>query len=79
MFRQLRGGTRNRHQSGRSDLDLNAELEIIGAKVDLTALEAGFVAAAKSYSGRKGISYAAWRAVGVSPGVLKRAGISRSS
>ena len=47
--------------------------------VDLTALEAGFVAAAKSYSGRKGISYAAWRAVGVSPGVLKRAGISRSS
>lgn len=60
-------------------LDLNTELETIGAKVDLTALETEFVAAAKSYSERKGISYAAWRAVGVSPGVLKRAGISRSS
>lgn len=68
-----------RVQLVQEQLDLNTELETIGAKVDLTALEAEFVAAAKSYSERKGISYAAWRAVGVSPGVLKRAGISRSS
>jgi hypothetical protein len=60
-------------------LDLSAELEGMSANVDLAALEAEFVVAAKGYSQRKGISYAAWRAVGVPPGVLKKAGISRSS
>ena len=45
----------------------------------LSALEADFVSAARSYSERKGISYAAWRAVGVPPAVLKKAGISRTS
>jgi len=37
------------------------------------------IAAAKSSSEREGISYAAWRAGGVSPGMLERAGISRSA
>jgi len=60
-------------------LDLNAELEALGTKVDLTGLEQEFVAAAGPYSSRKGISYAAWRELGVEPAVLKRAGISRSS
>ena len=60
-------------------LDLATELAMMNAKVDLEALEADFVAAAKGYSRRKGISYAAWRAVGVSPAVLKKAGISRGS
>mgnify|MGYP001501968276 CR=1 FL=1 len=60
-------------------LDLNAELEVASNKVDLTGLEKEFVAAAKAYSSRKGISYAAWRELGVEPAVLKRAGISRSS
>ena len=32
-----------------------------------------------AYSARKGISYAAWRELGVEPAVLKKAGISRSS
>jgi hypothetical protein len=59
-------------------LDLNAELEALGAKVDLSGLEAEFVEAAGAYSSRKGISYAAWRELGVEPAVLKRAGISRS-
>lgn len=68
-----------RVQLVQEQLDLTSELEAIGAKVDLTALEADFISAAKSYSERKGISYAAWRAVGVSPGVLKKAGISRSA
>jgi len=68
-----------RVQLVQEQLDLNAELETMGAKVDISALEADFVAAAKSYSERKGISYAAWRAVGVSPAILKKAGISRSS
>jgi hypothetical protein len=59
-------------------LDLNAELEAFGTKVDLSGLEAEFVEAAGAYSSRKGISYAAWRELGVEPAVLKRAGISRA-
>ena len=60
-------------------LDLTAELEAADVKVDLTELEAEFVSAAADYSGRKGISYAAWRELGVDASVLKRAGIGRSS
>lgn len=60
-------------------LDLTAELETAEAKVDLSELEQGFVDAAAAYSARKGISYAAWRELGVDAAVLKRAGISRSS
>jgi hypothetical protein len=60
-------------------LDLKAELEAAGAKVDLTGLEQDFVGAAAAYSQRKGISYAAWRELGVEPAVLKRAGIKRTS
>lgn len=60
-------------------LDLHAELDATGEKVDLSGLEQEFVDAAAAYSARKGISYAAWRELGVEPGVLKRAGISRSS
>lgn len=60
-------------------LDLTSELESAGAKVDLSELEADFVDAAAAYSARKGISYAAWRELGVDAAVLKRAGISRSS
>jgi hypothetical protein len=33
---------------------------------------------AAEYGQRKGISYAAWRELGVSPAVLKRAGITRA-
>jgi uncharacterized protein YicC (UPF0701 family) len=59
-------------------LDLQDELEHANAKVDLTELETEFVRAAADYSARKGISYAAWRELGVEAAVLKRAGISRS-
>lgn len=59
-------------------LDLKLELDAAGEKVDLTGLEQEFVDAAAAYSARKGISYAAWRELGVEPAVLKRAGISRS-
>lgn len=58
-------------------MDLEAELEKIENKPDLTALENDFVDAAKPYSERKGISYAAWRELGVEAAVLKRAGITR--
>ena len=60
-------------------LDLTAELEAAGETVDLSGLEQEFVDAAAAYSKRKGISYAAWRELGVEPAVLKRAGISRTS
>ena len=47
--------------------------------VDLSALEAGFATHAAAYGGRRGISYAAWREVGVSSATLKSAGIRRST
>lgn len=59
-------------------LDLTAELDRAGTSIDLAALEQGFVDAAAAYSRRKGISYAAWRQLGVEASVLKRAGIKRS-
>jgi hypothetical protein len=60
-------------------MDLEAELESSDNGVDLVALERGFVAHAKDYSNRKGISYTAWRTVGVSPTTLKAAGIPRTN
>lgn len=44
---------------------------------DVAALEQDFIKVAAEYGRRKGISYAAWREVGVAPAVLKEAGISR--
>ena len=57
--------------------DLTAELEAMGTSVDISALEDAFVAVAKAYGERKGISYGSWREVGVSAATLSRAGISR--
>lgn len=47
--------------------------------INIEELENGFVQVAAGYSQRKGISYAAWREIGVAADVLKRSGISRSS
>ena len=58
-------------------LDLTKELATMGAQVDLASLEEAFVSVAASYSKRQGISYAAWRDVGVPPAVLTRAGVTR--
>jgi len=62
-------------------LDLESELEALTAArtVNMEALEKGFVRHAASYGGRRGISYAAWREVGVSAATLKSAGIRRST
>ncbi|HEY9555787.1 MAG TPA: hypothetical protein VIR58_03570 [Acidimicrobiales bacterium] len=60
-------------------LDLTSELAAFDDAVDLPELEQGFVDAAAAYSQRKGITYAAWRELGMEPAVLKRAGITRSS
>ncbi len=60
-------------------IDLGAELATMGNHVDMTVLEADFVKVAKAYGERTGVSYAAWRAVGVTPATLKAAGITRGA
>jgi hypothetical protein len=58
-------------------MDLERELASNGNAVDLKGLEDEFAAAAAPYGARKGITYAAWRQLGVDPAVLRRAGIKR--
>lgn len=60
-------------------LDLVNELEAMSADDGMADLEDDFVAIAAKYGNRQGISYAAWREVGVQPDVLRRAGITRSA
>ena len=59
-------------------MNLESELSIAEEPVNIPAFEKGFVKVAKGYGARKGISYSAWRAVGVSAPVLQRAGIPRT-
>ena len=61
-------------------INLETDLEALqqAESVDLSALEAGFATHAAAYGGRRGISYAAWREVGVSSTTLKSAGIRRN-
>jgi hypothetical protein len=60
-------------------LDLQAELSSMDNTVDLTALEAEFVKVARTYGERTGVSYTAWRTVGVSAALLKAAGVPRTA
>ena len=62
-------------------INLETDLEALqqAGSVDLSALEAGFATHAAAYGGRRGISYAAWREVGVSSTTLKSAGIRRNT
>ena len=60
-------------------IDLQAELDAGEETVDLEGVEQAFVKAAKGYSERKGISYAAWREAGVPAAVLRSAGIARTT
>lgn len=59
-------------------IDLEAEIASLGQDGgrDLSELEAGFVAAAKSYSERKGITPQAWIQGGVPRSVLRQAGLT---
>jgi hypothetical protein len=57
---------------------LESELAHTGETVDLASLEKSFIKVARPYGERKGISYSAWRTVGVSASVLQQAKISRS-
>ena len=58
-------------------MDLEHELATMEEKVDISEFEAEFVKVAKSYSDRRGISYAAWREAGIDAAILKKAGVSR--
>jgi len=60
-------------------IDIKTQLEQLADAADIEALEEGFVEYAKAYSARKGITYAAWRELGVPAAVLKRAGIGRGA
>lgn len=59
-------------------MDLYAQLKAV-ARSSLEELEQEFVCAAGSYSLRKGITYEAWREVGVDDSVLARAGLTPGS
>lgn len=61
-----------------SKLDIVRSLASMEEARDMTELESEFVAHAKSYSERKGISYTAWRQSGVPAEVLRRAGIGQT-
>jgi hypothetical protein len=58
-------------------LDLQRELKMMKTKVDLLSIEKKFLRVAKRFSERNNITFDAWREVGVTPEVLKRAGIER--
>jgi len=76
---QLSGaGALQRLQLVQERMDLESELASSEESVDIASLEKGFVKVAKGYGARKGISYSAWRAVGVSASVLEKAGIGRA-
>jgi hypothetical protein len=59
--------------------DLRNALAQRNGKVDLATAEREFVKVARGYGERKGISYATWREAGVSPSVLAKARIARTS
>ncbi|MDX1510113.1 MAG: hypothetical protein R3249_02095 [Nitriliruptorales bacterium] len=59
-------------------LDLEDRLAAAADEPDLAALEEEFVAHAAAYSDRKGISWAAWRELGVPAATLKQAGVRRT-
>jgi hypothetical protein len=60
-------------------MNLTNELASVDNSVDMQAIEDEFVAAAAPYGARKGITYAAWRSMGVDPAVLRRANVKRGS
>ncbi len=59
-------------------IDLIDELENFDRTVDIDALESAFIEVGKAYAERRGISYAAFRELGIEAGILKKAGISRA-
>ena len=60
-------------------LNLQDELNGFDNGPDITALEDDFTRVARGYAERKGITYAAFRQIGVPAATLKKAGISRAA
>ncbi len=58
-------------------LDAERRLAELEQSTDRESLERDFIEVAKSYSERRGITYSAWREVGVPAAVLREAGITR--
>ncbi len=58
--------------------DLKASISTTEVAIDITALEKDFIAVAKEYGQRKGISYTTWREMGVPRAVLQKASITRA-
>jgi hypothetical protein len=58
--------------------DLEVELGQKDSGDELASFEKEFIAIAADFSRRKGISYSSWRDAGVTPSVLRAAGISRT-
>jgi|SRR5579863_299077 len=58
--------------------DLEEERSKLGVGQDGKAKENAFVKVARRFGERKGITYGAWREIGVPPRVLQRAGIPRT-
>ena len=56
-------------------IDLQKAIDAAEQNIDIAELEEAFVSIAASYSERKGISYQAWREVGVTAAVLRQAGV----
>lgn len=56
-------------------MDLRAELDAMGKKVDSSQLRAGFVQAAGRYAASKGLTKSAFKLMGVPPEDLRDAGI----
>ncbi len=59
-------------------LDAEDQLASLADSEDIEGLERDFIEVARSYSDRKGISYAAWRESGVAAATLKAAGVPRT-
>ena len=58
--------------------DVAEAMESLHDAVAFDELEKGFIENSKSYGGRKGIGYAAWREARVSAAVLRKAGIPQT-
>lgn len=56
-------------------IDVETALSSLESADDFAALESAFVKNAKSYSDRKGITYTAWREIGVPAATLRAAGV----
>lgn len=71
-------GALRRLELTQKKFDLLEERTQLRARADISNVEKEFVKIAHSYAERSGISYAAFRELGVTPAVLKRAGIKRT-